>query len=110
MKTKFAMLLPIAALALAALAAGSEELEIQSPKETPQSIFVTSDKGLVAEIRLIKPSAIKIQKGQIHVAMRPGGQKNYNINGGSSLEIVTDGKSALKLSADSFLIQNQETK
>jgi hypothetical protein len=110
MKTKFAMLLPIAALALATLAAGTELLEIQSPKETPQSIFVTSDKGLVAEIRLIKPGSIKIQEGQIRVAMHPGGRKAYNINGGSSLEIVADGKSALKLSADSFTIQNQDAK
>ena len=102
------MLLPIGALALAALAAGAESLEIQSPKETPQSIFVTSDKGLVAEIRLIKPGTIKIEGGQVRVAMHPGGQKTYNINGGSSLEIVADGKSALKFSADSLVIQNQK--
>lgn len=108
MKIKLALLAG-AGLAISALAAELHQAEIQTSKESPQSVVVSSDKGVIAEIRLLKPGSIHIQGPDISVMMHPGGKKVYNSKSGSSLDLTVDGKSVLKVSGDSMRIEEQKT-
>jgi hypothetical protein len=84
------------------------QIEIQTSKESPQSVVVLSDKGVVAEIKLLKPGLIHIQGQDVSVATHPGGKKVYNSKSGSSLDLTVDGKSVLKVSGDSMRIEDQK--
>lgn len=107
MKTKLALLAG-AGLAMSALAAELHYIDIQPLKESPESVTVFSDKEAVAEIKLLKPGLIHIQGQVITVSMRAGGNKVYNFKSGSSLDLTVDGKSVLKVSGDSMIIQTRK--
>src|SRR5690242_12880158 len=107
MKIKLALLAG-AGLAISALAAELHHTEIQSSKESPQSVAVVSDNELVAVIKLVKPGLIHLQGQDISVTMHPGGKKRYNSKNGSSLDLTVDGKSVLKVSCDSMTIEEQK--
>src|SRR6185312_1690388 len=99
MKIKIAVLAAVG-LALSALAAELQQAEIQSSKESPQSVIVLSDKGPIAEIKLLKSGLIHVHGQELSVGMHPGGKKFYTLKSGSSLDLTVDGKSVLKASGD----------
>jgi hypothetical protein len=107
MKIKLALLAG-AGLAISAVAAEWHHAEIQTSKESPQSVVVVSDKEPVAVIKLVKPGLIHLQGQDISITMHPGGKKRYISKNGSSLDLTVDGKSLLKVSGDSMTIEEQK--
>ena len=104
-----------ATFAVSALAAGLENVKhlrsahLQSSKQEPQLVVVTSGKQVIAELKIMKPATLDVEAGDVVFRTVPGGGKTYSCTGGTKLELSVEGKSVLTVSGDSLQIDNLKT-
>ena len=104
-----------ATLAVSAFAAGLESVkhlrsaDLQSSKQEPQVVVVTSGQQIIAELKIMKPGMLDVEAGDVVFHKVRGRGTTYNCTGGCKLELSVEGKSVLKVSGDSMVIDSVQT-
>jgi hypothetical protein len=107
-KIRVVVLIVATTLGVAVLAGELKRIQVPTSKGAPQVVVVYSGKEVVAELKVIKPGTLNLEAGDVVWHTVPGGKNDYSCTGGSTLELLADGKSVLKLSGECMLLPSAD--
>jgi hypothetical protein len=83
-------------LSIAALAAEVWRAQIpcNGSRQAPQALLVFSGKQMIAEVKIMNPGTLNIEAKDITWFIHST-KKDYNLTGGSKLELLVEGKQVL---------------